>query len=69
VMGFSRRFLFFLVVVDIPVLIIAVAVSHDDPVGTARSVMEWREAHPWSMIPTVMLTLWLCWRTYMRRPV
>ena len=62
----TGRFVFFLVFVDIPILAAAVVYGHDDPVGSARALLEWREAHPWSMLPTAALAVWLAYRTYMR---
>jgi type III secretory pathway component EscS len=56
----SHVFLLGLFLIDLPVLIAVVVVGFFYGfIHTYNEVMEWRLAHLWSMIPSVVLSLWL----------
>ena len=65
----SHTFLVGLILVDLPVLAaVAVVGAFAGYRHTYTVVTDWRLAHPWSLLPSVMLAGWLAWRWVRSHP-
>ena len=63
----SHTFLLGLLLIDLPVLVaVAVLGTVYGFKNTYWTISDWRMAHPWSLIPSLLLAIWLIrkwWKT------